>query len=188
MMLPQRPYFPIAPLADAVAYPAEPGTFDAANVSEAVAAVGLPALVSRIEDEAHWNRMLSLGEQQRLGVARALLLAPDYLFLDEATASLDEPAEAALYQLLEQRLPDTAIISIGHRATLAAFHRRKLSFNREGGQTCLAEERPDAVALKLSASRQRKRRRLDRAAASPGSNPASFISGCRASGQPTAWR
>ncbi len=141
MMLPQRPYFPIAPLADAVAYPAEPGTFDVAKVSEAVAAVGLPALVSRIEDEAHWNRMLSLGEQQRLGVARALLLAPDYLFLDEATASLDEPAEAVLYQLLGERLPDTAIISIGHRATLAAFHRRKLSFNREGGQTRLAEER-----------------------------------------------
>jgi len=141
MMLPQRPYFPIAPLADAVAYPAEPGTFDAAKVSEAVAAVGLPALVSRIEDEAHWNRMLSLGEQQRLGVARALLMAPDYLFLDEATASLDEPAEAALYKLLAERLPHTAIISIGHRATLAAFHRRKISFNRESGQTRLAEER-----------------------------------------------
>ncbi len=139
MMLPQRPYFPIAPLAEAVAYPAEPGTFDAAKVAEVVAEVGLPALVPRIEEEAHWNRMLSLGEQQRLGVARALLQAPDYLFLDEATASLDEPAEAALYKLLEERLPHTAVISIGHRATLAAFHRRKLSFNREGGQTWLAE-------------------------------------------------
>ena len=129
----------LAASAEAVSYPAEPGTFDAAKVSEAVAAVGLPALVPRIEEEAHWNRMLSLGEQQRLGVARALLLAPDYLFLDEATASLDEPAEAALYKLLEERLPHTAVISIGHRSTLAAFHRRKLSFNREGGQTRLAE-------------------------------------------------
>jgi vitamin B12/bleomycin/antimicrobial peptide transport system ATP-binding/permease protein len=139
MMLPQRPYFPIAPLADAVAYPAEPGTFDSARVAEVIAAVGLPALAPRIEEEAHWNRMLSLGEQQRLGVARAILLAPDYLFLDEATASLDEPAEAALYELLEQRLAHTAIVSIGHRATLAAFHRRRLSFNREGDRTWVRE-------------------------------------------------
>jgi putative ATP-binding cassette transporter len=139
MMLPQRPYFPIAPLAAAVAYPAEPGTFDSARVAELIAAVGLPALATRIDEEAHWNRMLSLGEQQRLGLARAILQAPDYLFLDEATASLDEPAEAALYHLLEQRLAATTIVSIGHRATLAAFHRRRLAFNREGDRYWLRE-------------------------------------------------
>ena len=64
-------------------------------------AVGLPQLAARLEEEAHWNRMLSLGEQQRLGLARALLHTPSYLFLDEATASLDEPSEAALYHLLD---------------------------------------------------------------------------------------
>ncbi len=139
MMLPQRPYFPIAPLAAAVAYPAEPGQFDSARVADLIAAVGLPALASRIDEEAHWNRMLSLGEQQRLGVARAILQAPDYLFLDEATASLDEPAEAALYKLLEERLGKATIVSIGHRATLAAFHRRRLAFNREGDHYTLRE-------------------------------------------------
>jgi len=128
MILPQRPYFPIAPLAAAVAYPAEPGQFDAATIAELISAVGLPALVPRIEEEAHWNRMLSLGEQQRLGIARALLYRPDFLFLDEATASLDEPSEAALYRLLDQRIPQATVVSIGHRATLAAFHRRRLAF------------------------------------------------------------
>jgi vitamin B12/bleomycin/antimicrobial peptide transport system ATP-binding/permease protein len=128
MILPQRPYFPIAPLASAVAYPAEPGQFDAATIAELISAVGLPALVPRIEEEAHWNRMLSLGEQQRLGIARALLYRPDFLFLDEATASLDEPSEAALYRLLDQRLPQATVVSIGHRSTLAAFHRRRLTF------------------------------------------------------------
>jgi putative ATP-binding cassette transporter len=139
MMLPQRPYFPIAPLAAAVAYPAEPDRFDSARVGELIAAVGLPALAPRIEEEAHWNRMLSLGEQQRLGIARAILHAPDYLFLDEATASLDEAAEAAVYRLLEQRLPHATVVSIGHRSTLAAFHRRRLSFNREGDRFWLRE-------------------------------------------------
>ena len=139
MVLPQRPYFPIAPLAAAVAYPAEPGEFDAATVSELISAVGLPALVPRIEEEAHWNRMLSLGEQQRLGIARALLYHPDFLFLDEATASLDEPSEAALYQLLDQRLTQATIVSIGHRATLAAFHRRRLAFVHAGDRSVVQE-------------------------------------------------
>jgi putative ATP-binding cassette transporter len=139
MMLPQRPYFPIAPLDAAVTYPAEPGHYDSAQVADVIAAVGLTSLATRIHEEAHWNRMLSLGEQQRLGLARALLHAPDYLFLDEATASLDEPSEAALYKLLEQRLAKTTIVSIGHRATLTAFHQRRLAFNREGDAFALGE-------------------------------------------------
>ncbi len=139
MILPQRPYFPIAPLAAAVTYPAAPGTYDDARVAELLAAVGLPALATPIEEEAHWNRMLSLGEQQRLGIVRALLHAPDYLFLDEATASLDEPSEAALYRLLEQRLAASTIVSIGHRSTLAAFHRRRLAFDREGDRYWVRE-------------------------------------------------
>jgi putative ATP-binding cassette transporter len=145
MILPQRPYFPIAPLAAAVAYPVEPGSFDAAQVTELISAVGLPDLVSRIEQEAHWNRMLSPGEQQRLGIARAILYAPDYLFLDEATASLDEAAEAALYHLLERELAAATIVSIGHRATLTAFHHRRLVLAGEGDRTWLREGKLAAV-------------------------------------------
>jgi vitamin B12/bleomycin/antimicrobial peptide transport system ATP-binding/permease protein len=126
MLVPQRPYFPVGPLAAAVAFPAKVGIFDDARVAEALLAVGLPHLVARLGEEAHWNQVLSLGEQQRLAIARALLHAPNYLFLDEATASLDEAAEAALYHLLQDRLKGTAIISIGHRSTLGAFHGRRV--------------------------------------------------------------
>jgi putative ATP-binding cassette transporter len=139
MMLPQRPYFPVATLADAVSYPAEPGDFSQDRIAEALRAVGLPALIERLGEEAHWNRMLSLGEQQRLGIARALLHTPDWLFLDEATASLDEPGEAALYRLLDERLPDSTIVSIGHRASLRSFHRRHLVLMHDGKQSRVRE-------------------------------------------------
>jgi putative ATP-binding cassette transporter len=132
MMLPQRPYFPVGSLFAAVAYPAEPEAYPRERLIEAINAVGLAALAQRLDEEAHWNRMLSLGEQQRLGIARALLQEPDFLFLDEATASLDEASEARLYRLLQARLPKTTIVSIGHRSTLNAFHQRKLSLEADG--------------------------------------------------------
>ena len=139
MLVPQRPYFPVASLAAAIGYPAKAGVFDNARVGEALAAVGLPELVKRLGDEAHWNRTLSLGEQQRLAIARALLHAPDYLFLDEATASLDEAAEATLYRLLQERLKGTTIISIGHRSTLSAFHRRRIELVPQGSVSQVRE-------------------------------------------------
>jgi putative ATP-binding cassette transporter len=106
-------------------------------VREAVISVGLVELAQRLDEEAHWNRMLSPGEQQRLGLARALLHNPQYLFLDEATASLDESAEAVLYRLIEEKLPDTTIVSIGHRSTLKAFHGRNVVLVREGDRFSL---------------------------------------------------
>ena len=117
-----------------MAYPASHGAFNEASIRAALEAVGLPALALRLAEEAHWNRMLSLGEQQRLAVALGILHAPDYLLLDEATASLDEPAEAALYRLIRERLPRSTIVSIGHRSTLTAFHQRGLALARDGNR------------------------------------------------------
>jgi vitamin B12/bleomycin/antimicrobial peptide transport system ATP-binding/permease protein len=103
-------------------------------------------MAERLEEEAHWNRMLSLGEQQRLGIVRALLHAPDYLFLDEATASLDEASEATVYRLLQERLPRTTIVSIGHRSTLADFHTRRLTLVPDGDRHRLRETLLEAAA------------------------------------------
>jgi vitamin B12/bleomycin/antimicrobial peptide transport system ATP-binding/permease protein len=139
MMLPQRPYFPLGSLKAAIAYPSESSVYSSDQVRETLIAVGLPQLATRLEEDGHWNRMLSLGEQQRLGLARAVLHAPGYLFLDEATASLDEPSEAALYRLLAEKLPATTIVSIGHRATLEAFHRRNVALIRDGDRFTLKD-------------------------------------------------
>jgi vitamin B12/bleomycin/antimicrobial peptide transport system ATP-binding/permease protein len=146
MMLPQRPYFPIGTLKAAIVYPAEADAFSSARVGEALTAVGLPQLASRLDEEAHWNRMLSLGEQQRLGLARALLHEPQFLFLDEATASLDEPSEAALYRLLADRLKATTTVSIGHRSTLEAFHDRHIVLDRDGDRFTAHEQQKNAAS------------------------------------------
>jgi vitamin B12/bleomycin/antimicrobial peptide transport system ATP-binding/permease protein len=143
MMLPQRPYLPIGSLQAAIVYPADASAYSSDQVRDALISVGLPNLASRIGEEAHWNRMLSLGEQQRLGLARALLHAPQYLFLDEATASLDEASEAALYRLIEEKLPATTIISIGHRSTLEAFHQRNVVLTRDGDRFALQNQSGD---------------------------------------------
>jgi vitamin B12/bleomycin/antimicrobial peptide transport system ATP-binding/permease protein len=142
MMLPQRPYLPIGTLHAAIVYPGEDASFGADKVREVLKEVGLPQFAKRLEEEAHWNRMLSLGEQQRLGLARALLHTPSHLFLDEATASLDEPSEAALYTMLTEKLPQTTIVSIGHRATLEAFHQRNVTLVRDGDRFTLQEGKP----------------------------------------------
>ncbi|MCK1643210.1 ABC transporter ATP-binding protein/permease [Bradyrhizobium sp. 157] len=141
MMLPQRPYFPTGTLRAAVEYPAKEGAFTPAQISQTLELVGLPKLASQLDEHGHWNRTLSLGEQQRLGLARALLHVPQYLFLDEATASLDEPSEAALYRLLEAKLPATTIISIGHRSTLDAFHDRNVVLARAGDGFALQDSK-----------------------------------------------
>ena len=146
MMLPQRPYLPIGSLHAAIVYPGEAVQYDAKRVRDVLTAVGLPQLATRLDEEAHWNRMLSLGEQQRLGIARALLHAPQFLFLDEATASLDEPSEAALYRLIDEELPKTTVVSIGHRSTLDAFHQRNIALVRDGDHFALRE------AAKVAAS------------------------------------
>lgn len=131
LFLPQRPYLPLGSLRRALAYPRAHAESDAV-LSSVLEKVGLPALAGHLDDIEDWSRILSLGEQQRLAFARILLVRPDWVFLDEATSALDEPTETKLYQLLQAELPETAMVSIGHRSTLYALHRTELHL--EGGE------------------------------------------------------
>ncbi|MCW5626674.1 MAG: ATP-binding cassette domain-containing protein, partial [Burkholderiales bacterium] len=131
LFLPQRPYFPLGTLRDAIVYPAAPESVTEERLLEAMHAVGLDTMVDRLDEKAIWSQQLSGGEQQRVAFARALLLSPRWLFLDEATSNLDAVAEQKLYTLLTERLKDTAIISIAHRPEIAAFHDRVLTLDAE---------------------------------------------------------
>ena len=140
LVLPQRPYLPLGTLRGALAYPGPETVFPARAIEEVVEAVGLGDFSDRLDETAYWADKLSGGEQQRLSIARALLQKPQWLFLDEATSALDETAEAELYRLLLERLPNTAIISIGHRSSLVQFHGRFFELKPEApGRHRLAE-------------------------------------------------
>jgi putative ATP-binding cassette transporter len=134
MLLPQRPYIPIGPLRDALAYPSASSAFAEEELRDALTKVGLGAWLDRLDESDNWQMRLSGGEQQRLAVARALLAKPDWLFLDEATASLDEDSEAEIYRVIARALPNATIISIGHRSTLSAFHKRRIELKTREGE------------------------------------------------------
>ncbi len=131
LFLPQKPYLPLGSLRHAVAYPGHEAAFPDAAVRDALDAVGLSHKAADLDKAENWTQVLSGGEQQRLAFARALLNRPDWLFLDEATAALPEDAQAGLYRLLKEKLPKTTVVSIGHRASLAEFHPRRLAWGAQ---------------------------------------------------------
>jgi putative ATP-binding cassette transporter len=148
MLLPQRPYIPIGSLRAAITYPGMHGEYGDAAIKAALTAAKLPALVDKLDEERAWAQTLSLGEQQRLAIARALLAKPDWLLLDEATAALDEPTEAEIYMMLKKTLPETTIVSIGHRSTLAAFHERSVGMQKGADGLFSPVEKRETAAAK----------------------------------------
>jgi len=134
LFLPQRPYIPLGTLRHAITYPHAPDGFSQEEIMRALEDTGLAQFGPMLDTDENWAQQLSGGEQQRVAIARALLSKPDWLFLDEATASLDPEAEAALYSTLKTRLPNTTLVSIAHRPSVAAFHERRLVLNREAGK------------------------------------------------------
>jgi putative ATP-binding cassette transporter len=140
LFLPQRAYLPLGSLRRALTYPDEAAVHADAALVDVLTKVGLPGLVGQLDAEDEWGQRLSGGEQQRLAIARALLQRPEWLFLDEATASLDPESEAMLYALLKRELPGTTIVSIAHRPSVAAWHDRRLIVSQnEAGNGTIAE-------------------------------------------------
>jgi putative ATP-binding cassette transporter len=126
LFLPQKPYLPIGTLREALSYPQAGDAYDEDSYAQALTACRLEPLIPRLDEEQHWQSLLSPGEQQRLAFARALLFKPQWLFMDEATSAMDEEDEAALYEGLMARLPGLSIVSVGHRSSLNRFHPRRV--------------------------------------------------------------
>jgi len=152
LFLPQRPYLPIGSLRDVVSYPVFEGRVEDKTLRETLEAVGLTEIAGRLDEETNWALQLSPGEQQRIAFARTLIQKPGWLFLDEATSALDETTEARLYRLVRERLPETMVFSVGHRATLDSFHARRLMVEPRANGPASIVEMPAAPDFKRPAA------------------------------------
>ena len=111
---------PLGTLREAAAYPNAP---ERNGLTEHyLKELGLEKLIPVLDTEDNWAQTLSLGEQQRIAVIRALLMKPDLLFLDEASSAMDGRSEQKAYGLIKELLPSSMLVSVGHRSSLIGYH------------------------------------------------------------------
>ena len=146
LFLSQKPYLPQGSLRLAASYPSAP--IEDGRTEQFFKLVGLEHLIPHLDEVDTWSHILSLGEQQRVAIVRALLNQPDMLFLDEASSAMDEQSESLVYDLLNQYLPQCIMISVGHRSTLIAKHKLVLTYQNDAKYT-IEPSNEDSIKLSL---------------------------------------
>src|SRR6185312_12524317 len=145
MFMPQRPYLPLGTMRAAISYPDAPEAFEPEAIEAVVKRVGLADLLPGIDSDTRLEKNLSLGQQQMIAFARLLLHRPGWVFLDEATSALDELSQRRVMSIFDRELPDTAVLSIGHRPGLDQFHTRVLRLVRSTSGATLLHHRYTAT-------------------------------------------
>jgi vitamin B12/bleomycin/antimicrobial peptide transport system ATP-binding/permease protein len=179
--MPQRPYFPLGNLRQALLYPFPDQKVDEEKISDALTRVGLDHLIPRLDEVESWSQVLSGGEQQRAAFARVMIRPPDILIMDEPTSSLDELSQFRMMEYMRDYLPKTTVIHVGHRPGLEPFHDREIKLVRKkrGGPATTedgpatkeaqpTEDKSKARKTLFSRALRRFRRRRERIEAKPG--------------------
>lgn len=139
MFVPQKPYMPIHTLRQVLLYPCPESHISDKVLCDLLELCHVGYLAVRMEESGDWGKILSLGEQQRIAFVRILLHQPQWIFLDEATSALDDTNQALMYQLVIERIPQAAIVSVGHRQSIVAFHQQRLCLDGQGGWQLIAK-------------------------------------------------
>jgi putative ATP-binding cassette transporter len=177
--MPQRPYFPLGNLRQALLYPFPDQKVDEGKISEALTRVGLDHLIPRLDEVESWSQVLSGGEQQRAAFARVMIRPPDILIMDEPTSSLDELSQFRMMEYMRDYLPKTTVIHVGHRPGLEPFHDREIKLVRKKrGGPATTEDGPETKEARPTEDKARKtlfsravrrfQRRRQRAEGQPG--------------------
>jgi vitamin B12/bleomycin/antimicrobial peptide transport system ATP-binding/permease protein len=141
LFLPQRPYMVVGTLRDQLMYPNNNPQLSEHDLAEALITVRLPMLIDRfggLDAVCDWSKTLSLGEQQRVAIARVFLSDQKFIVLDEATSALDEENETEIYEKLAST--GATLVSISHRPNAARFHSNVLELDGEGGWSLTTTE------------------------------------------------
>lgn len=124
--LPQKPYLPLGTLREVLAYPNPANKFSDVDYLAVLQQTGLKGFIPGLDIVRNWSAELSLGEQQNIAFARLFLQKPQWIFLDEATSALDEQTQEKMYQHLFTDLPNSAVVSVGHRSSLKPLHSKEI--------------------------------------------------------------
>jgi putative ATP-binding cassette transporter len=152
MFLPQKPYMPLGTFRQIICYPAPPRPIDDATVRAVLARTNLQQFADRLDDTERWDKVLSGGEQQRVGFARLLIARPDIVVMDEATSALDVDCQSKMMALFDADLRGATLISVGHRPELAACHTRHITLVQTPHGARLAETRHAPTRSRWSAA------------------------------------
>lgn len=146
LFLPQRPFIPAGTLREALCYPRPADAFDSKALHYALECAGLAWLAPRLEEQDNWSQVLPLRAQQRLGFARAVLLRPAWLLMEEATDAFDPRSERLVFEMLQHELPDTTLVTISFHPGLEALHERKVVLQRLREEHQLPDTEPGAAS------------------------------------------
>ncbi len=130
LFMPQRPFLPEGTLREVLCYPQPRDAFGDRALRHALECVGAEWLTPRLDEADNWEQNLPQQAQQRLGLARALLQRPAWIFMEEATDAFDPKHERLMLEMLERELPDTALLTISFHPGLEALHHRKIALTR----------------------------------------------------------
>lgn len=130
LFISQRPFLPTGSLRMMLCYPNQPGGFGQGEILHALECAGLAWLAPRLDSVENWEQALPLRAQQRLGLARAVLHRPAWIFLEQATDAFDPRGERLVLEMLHHELPDAAIVIISFHPGLEQLHYRKLVLDR----------------------------------------------------------
>jgi vitamin B12/bleomycin/antimicrobial peptide transport system ATP-binding/permease protein len=142
LFMPQKPYFPDDSIYSALTYPHDPLHYEREELDDVLARVGLGG-----RDAEAGTKGMSGGEEQRLALARVLVLRPDCAWLDEPTSALDAAAETELFAAIRAELPQTTIVVVSHHRPRGLGDMRILDLDADQSPTAVDAQHSPQLAL-----------------------------------------